>query len=127
IPHGFTHAAAGKRCGHTSTPPFGALAYASRLGSSLLTKCRYMHYTEAMSMPSLTARQTRLLQFIEDSLSTRGYVPTLQEMAHAMGIASLYGVKRHVVALERKGYIRRFPSRRRAIELIQRITQIGRA
>jgi SOS-response transcriptional repressor LexA len=52
-----------------------------------------------MSTPALTARQTRLLEFIEDSLSKRGYVPTLQELAHAMGIASLYGVKRHLVAL----------------------------
>jgi repressor LexA len=84
----------------------------------------YMHYTEAMSTPALTARQTRLLQFIEDSLTKRGYVPTLQEMAHAMGIASLHGVKRHLVALERKGYIRRFPGRRRALELTQRITPL---
>src|SRR5215475_9043448 len=74
-----------------------------------------------MSTTALTARQTRLLQLIEDSLRHRGYVPTLQEMAHAMGIASLHGVKRHLVALERKGYIRRFPGRRRALEITQRI------
>ena len=74
-----------------------------------------------MSTTSLTARQTRLLQVIEDSLTKRGYVPTLQEMARAMGIASLHGVKRHLVALEHKGYIRRFLGRRRAIEIIQRI------
>src|SRR5215475_10767508 len=74
-----------------------------------------------MSTTALTARQTRLLQLIEDSLSKRGYVPTLQEMAHAMGIASLHGVKRHLTALERKGYIRRFPGRRRAIKITQRI------
>jgi repressor LexA len=74
-----------------------------------------------MSTTSLTARQTRLLQIIEDSLTNRGDVPTFQEMAHAMGIASLHGVKRHLTALEHKGYIRRFPGRRRAIEIIQRI------
>ena len=73
-----------------------------------------------MSTTPLTARQVRLLQVLEDSLTKRGYIPTLQEMAHAMGIASLYGVKRHLVALEHKGYIRRFPGRRRAIEIIQR-------
>src|SRR5262245_56105386 len=77
-----------------------------------------------MSTTALTARQTRLLELIEDSLTTRGYVPTLQEMAHAMGIASLHRVKRHLVALGRKGYIRRFPGRRRALELIQRITPL---
>jgi repressor LexA len=74
-----------------------------------------------MSTTFLTARQTRLLQIIEDSLTKRGYVPTLQEMAHAMGIASLHGVKRHLTALECKGYIRRFPGRRRAIEIMQRV------
>jgi repressor LexA len=74
-----------------------------------------------MSTTSLTARQMQLLQIIEDSLTKRGYVPTLQEMAHAMRIASLHGVKRHLAALERKGYIRRFPGRRRAIEIMQHI------
>jgi repressor LexA len=77
-----------------------------------------------MSTTFLTARQTRLLQVIEESLAKRGYVPTLQEMAHAMGIASLHGVKRHLSALERKGYLRRFPGRRRAIELVQRVVPL---
>ena len=76
-----------------------------------------------MSTTPLTARQTRLLQVIEDSLTKRGYVPTLQEMAHAMGIASLHGVKRHLAALERKGYLRRFPGRR-AIELMHRLVPL---
>ncbi len=77
-----------------------------------------------MSTTFLTARQTRLLQVIEESLAKHGYVPTLQEMAHAMGIASLHGVKRHLSALERKGYLRRFPGRRRAIELIQHVVSL---
>ena len=75
-------------------------------------------------MTPLTTRQTRLLQVIEDSLAKRGYIPTLQEMAQAMGIASLHGVKRHLLALERKGYLRRFPGRRRAIELMQRVVPL---
>jgi len=74
-----------------------------------------------MSTAALTARQARLLQVIEDSLTKRGYVPTLQEMAQAMAVASLHGVKRHLAALERKGYIRRFPGRRRAIEVVRRV------
>jgi repressor LexA len=74
-----------------------------------------------MSTTPPTARQAQLLQVIADSLTKRGYVPTLQEMAHALRIASLHGVKRHLAALERKGYIRRFPGRRRAIELVQRV------
>jgi repressor LexA len=74
-----------------------------------------------MSTHHLTSRQQRLLQVIEASLTARGYVPSLQEMAQAMGIASLQGVKGHLSALERKGYIRRFPGRRRAIEVMHRV------
>ncbi len=77
-----------------------------------------------MSTFPLTSRQERLLQVIETWLTERGYVPTLQEMAKAMGIASLQGVKGHLAALEHKGYLRRFPGRRRAIELMQRIVPL---
>lgn len=77
-----------------------------------------------MSTIPLTERQERLLRFIETSVTKRGYVPTLQEMADAMGIASLQGVKDHLTALERKGYLRRAPGRRRAIEVTQPITPI---
>ncbi|MGH7963196.1 MAG: transcriptional repressor LexA [Candidatus Binatia bacterium] len=73
---------------------------------------------------SLTARQERLLQVIEASLAKRGYVPTLREMAQAMGITSLQGVKDHLAALERKGYLRRFPGRRRALEVVQRLAPL---
>jgi repressor LexA len=73
----------------------------------------------------LTDRQERLLRIIETSVTKRGYVPTLQEMAQAMDIASLQGVKDHLSALERKGYLRRTPGRRRAIEVIQPIMPIA--
>lgn len=72
-----------------------------------------------MSTPPLTERQERLLRFIEQSIAQHGYAPTLQEMARAMNIASLQGVKDHLAALERKGYLNRFPGRRRAITVTQ--------
>jgi len=72
-----------------------------------------------MSTIPLTPRQERLLRIIEESVAKRGYAPTLQEMAQAMGIASLQGVKDHLSALERKGYLNRFPGRRRAITVPQ--------
>lgn len=72
-----------------------------------------------MSTIPLTPRQERLLRIIEESVAKRGYAPTLQEMAQAMGIASLQGVKDHLTALERKGYLNRFPGRRRAITITQ--------
>ena len=72
-----------------------------------------------MSTRPLTIRQERLLKIIEESMAKRGYAPTLQEMARAMGISSLQGVKDHLIALERKGYLNRFPGRRRAITVTQ--------
>ena len=78
-----------------------------------------------MSSIPLTDRQARLLRIIETSVTKRGYVPTLQEMARAMDIASLQGVKDHLTALERKGYLRRTPGRRRAIEVLQPILPIA--
>jgi repressor LexA len=77
-----------------------------------------------MSTIPLTERQARLLRIIESSVTKRGYVPTLQEMADAMGTSSLQGIKDHLTALERKGYLRRTPGRRRAIEVVQPITPI---
>ncbi len=77
-----------------------------------------------MSTLPLTARQEKLLRLIETIHATRGYVPSLQELAHAMGIASLQGVKDHLAALERKGYVRRTPGRRRAIEVLHRLVPL---
>jgi len=74
-----------------------------------------------MSLLPLTPRQEQLLHIIEDSLATRGYAPTLQELAHALRIASLQGVKDHLTALERKGYIRRPAGKRRAIEVVHHV------
>jgi repressor LexA len=72
-----------------------------------------------MSILPLTSRQERLLRIIEQSVAQRGYAPTLQEMAQAMDITSLQGVKDHLAALERKGYLQRSPGRRRAIAVMQ--------
>ena len=77
-----------------------------------------------MSTIPLTHRQERLLRIIEETVAKRGYVPTLREMARAMGISSLQGVKDHLAALERKGYLRRFPGRRRALEVVQPLTPL---
>ena len=77
-----------------------------------------------MSTIPLTTRQEKLLRLIEITQAKRGYAPSLQELAHAMGISSLQGVKDHLAALERKGYLRRTPGRRRAIEVVQRLVPL---
>src|SRR5438132_13652973 len=71
-----------------------------------------------MGLPALTDRQRALLDHLASFVAKRGYAPSLQEIAHAFGFSSLQGVKDHLKALERKGYVRRRPGQRRAITLI---------
>lgn len=65
----------------------------------------------------LTARQRQTYDFIRAFILEKGYAPTLQEIAAALGIAGNLGVLRHLDALERQGMIRRTPRNSRAIVL----------
>src|SRR3989442_7286960 len=71
-----------------------------------------------MGLPALTDRQRALLDHLASFVAKQGSAPSLQEIAHAFGFSSLQGVKDHLKALERKGYVRRRPGQRRAITLM---------
>lgn len=66
-------------------------------------------------MQKLTDRQEMVLQFIQSSISERGYPPTLREIGNHMGIRSTNGVNDHLRALERKGYLTREDMKSRAL------------
>lgn len=53
----------------------------------------------------LTDRQKEILDFIESSIIDNGYPPTYREIGHHFGISSTFGVKRHIDALVKKGYL----------------------
>jgi len=59
------------------------------------------------------------LRFIENFLLTRGFPPTLREIAEGigLGIKNIASVQKHLKSLERKGYIKRIPRKTRGIEL----------
>jgi len=59
-----------------------------------------------------------VLDFINHYITDRGYPPTLREIGSHMGIRSTNGVKDHLYALERKGYIERDERTARAIRLV---------
>lgn len=65
----------------------------------------------------LTERQRKVLEFLKECISERGYPPTLREVAHHLGIKWTKGIERHLQALEKKGYIKRFPGAR-SIEIL---------
>ncbi len=66
-------------------------------------------------MQGLTKRQEMVLDFITQSITSRGYPPTLREIGSHMGIRSTNGVNDHLRALERKGYLKREDMKSRAL------------
>lgn len=67
----------------------------------------------------LQERQRRILQFIEETVRTQGYPPTVREIGAAVGLCSPASVQGHLTALEGMGYIRRGSAKRRALELVR--------
>lgn len=65
----------------------------------------------------LTERQRQVLEFLKEYISERGYPPTVREIARELGIKWTKGVEKHLQALEKKGYIKRFPGAR-SIEIL---------
>jgi len=66
----------------------------------------------------LTERQRQVLQFIKDEIRTKGYPPSVREIGEAIGLSSSSTVHGHMARLEEKGFIRRDPTKPRAIEVI---------
>ena len=69
-------------------------------------------------MKGLTQRQQQVLEFIAAYLSERGYPPTYQEIADALGITSKQGVVRHLEALIRKGYLTKDDTTARSLRIV---------
>jgi len=67
---------------------------------------------------NLTERQNEIYQFIRKKILTRGYGPTVREIAEHFNIRSPNGVMCHLRALEAKRYIARSPNLSRAIRLL---------
>ena len=66
----------------------------------------------------LTPRQTKILLAIKEAMETNGYPPSMREIGEAAGLSSTSSVKYQLEALEAKGWIRRDPSRGRALEVL---------
>lgn len=78
-----------------------------------------------MERPKLTARQQQILDYILDTVNDRGYPPAVREIGEAVGLSSPSTVHSHLSALVRAGYIRRDPSKPRALEVIDPGTSEG--
>jgi len=68
-------------------------------------------------MTDLTPRQQQVLEFIDEEVRQRGYPPSVREIGEAVGLSSSSTVHAHLAALQDKGYLRRDPTKPRALEL----------
>ncbi|MDR0433590.1 MAG: transcriptional repressor LexA [Gracilibacteraceae bacterium] len=69
-------------------------------------------------MSDLTKRQEIILNIIKDGVTKKGYPPSVREICAAVGLSSSATVHKHLQTLEQKGYIRRDPTKPRAIEIL---------
>lgn len=66
---------------------------------------------------NLTKRQQQILDFIRSEIHRQGYPPSVREIGEAVGLSSSSTVHSHLAALQTKGYIKRDPSKPRALEV----------
>ena len=70
-----------------------------------------------MAAQTLTARQRQILECIDASMRERGYPPSVREIGESVGLGSPSTVHSHLNSLQRLGFLRRDPSKPRAIEV----------
>src|SRR5947209_12753266 len=68
-------------------------------------------------MTDLTARQRQVLECIDEAVRHRGYPPSVREIGEAVGLSSSSTVHAHLASLQEKGFLRRDPTKPRAIEV----------
>ncbi|MCD8369363.1 MAG: transcriptional repressor LexA [Clostridiales bacterium] len=71
-----------------------------------------------MSKGSITAKQQEILEYIKQNILKKGYPPAVREICEAVHLKSTSSVHSHLESLERNGYIRRDPTKPRAIEIL---------
>jgi repressor LexA len=65
----------------------------------------------------ITAKQQEILEYIKEQILNTGYPPTVREICDAVDLKSTSSVHSHLATLENNGYIRRDPTKPRAIEI----------
>lgn len=71
-----------------------------------------------MNIDDLSKKQLEVLSFIKKEINSKGYPPSVREICDAVKLKSTSTVHGHLERLERKGYIRRDPTKPRAIEVL---------
>lgn len=72
----------------------------------------------SISSRKITPKQEQILEFIKDTILKKGYPPTVRDICEAVDLRSTSSVHSHLETLEKNGYIKRDPTKPRAIEII---------
>lgn len=79
-----------------------------------------------MSYGKISKKQTEILEFIKARILEKGYPPAVREICEAVHLKSTSSVHAHLETLEKNGYIRRDPTKPRAIEICDDSFQLVR-
>ncbi len=71
-----------------------------------------------MEKGRISPKQTEILEYIKSEILNRGYPPAVREICEAVHLKSTSSVHSHLETLEKNGYIRRDPTKPRAIEIV---------
>ena len=71
-----------------------------------------------MSTGRISAKQQEILDYIKSEILSKGYPPAVREICEAVHLKSTSSVHSHLETLEKNGYIRRDPTKPRAIEIL---------
>ena len=71
-----------------------------------------------MPYGKISPKQAEILEYIKNEIINRGFPPTVRDICDAVNLKSTSSVHSHLETLERNGYIRRDPTKPRAIEIV---------
>ena len=79
-----------------------------------------------MAYGKISAKQQEILEYIKDEILHKGYPPAVREICEAVNLKSTSSVHSHLETLEKNGYIRRDPTKPRAIEIMDDTFNLNR-
>ena len=85
------------------------------IGGCCIASCELARF---LLMKELTRRQREVLDFIEDYLESRGYPPSVRDIAARFNLVSAAGVHKHIKALVKKNYLSKADFLSRSINIV---------
>ena len=79
-----------------------------------------------MAYGKISVKQQEILDYIKQEILNKGYPPAVREICEAVHLKSTSSVHSHLETLEKNGYIRRDPTKPRAIEIIDENFNLAR-